>query len=176
MTNDSINLLKAIAKLGRENKSEPHIKTVEIFRNYFNNKNELKVNELNEMDGNCTRREILARYLLLNAVLDQGPDMEGVRQLLTDTVNFLYRKEIRIFHSPLNFFKSLGIVLSQIDSVHEVVKNIRSEAWATANNTNANKYNLFMDNSTQTLNYAVFRWGVPLALPLVLEHFDMRLI
>ncbi|HMF34727.1 MAG TPA: hypothetical protein VKK79_25110 [Candidatus Lokiarchaeia archaeon] len=172
MEERKFDLLEKIASIGRENKSEPPLSKVEIFHYYFNDQNGLKEEELGELDGNCTRREILARYLLLNAVLDQGPDTEGVRTLLTDTVNFLYRKEIRIFHNPLNFFNSLGIVLDQIDTVHEIVKNIRSEIWAAANHTNASKYNLFMDNSTQTLNYAVFRWGVPLAIPLALEYFN----
>lgn len=33
-----------------------------------------------------------------------------------------------------------------------------------------------MDNSKQVLNYAVFRWGVPLCVPLILEKDDKTLV
>ncbi len=42
----------------------------------------------------------MTRYLLVNAVLDQGPDMMGVRELLKRVTTGLYRREIRIFHHP----------------------------------------------------------------------------
>ena len=162
-------LIQTIAEIGYQNKSEPFLKDVNIFKHYFDN-DKLKTSELNELDGNCTRRELLCRFLLLNAVLDQGPDVEGVRQLISETINSLYRQEIRILHSPLDFFKEIGIVLTEIDTVHSLVKKTRSKIWAEANNTNASRYNLFMDNCTQTLNYAIFRWGVPLAVPLILTN------
>ncbi len=89
--------------------------------------------------------------------------------LLTEVTNFLYRREIRFLHKPIDFFSELGIVIDEIKSQHDVVKNIRAIKWADANQTNPNRYNLFLDNTTQVLNYAVFRWGVPLAVPLILE-------
>lgn len=87
-------LLTRIAKIGQQHKSGPSIARIKLFNNYFDNDSNLKIDELAEPDGNCTRRELLARFLLLNAVLDQGPDMEGVRQLLCDTLNVLYGEEI----------------------------------------------------------------------------------
>jgi len=84
------------------------------------------------------------------------------------TINELYKKEIRILHTPLNFFKELGIVIDDIDSTHEIVRRARQETWRT-NNQTRKTYNLFMDNTTQTMSYAVFRWGVPLAVPLILS-------
>ncbi len=167
---DSKEIIEKIAEIGSKHKSEPHVKNVEIFKNFFDSSGNLIKQELSKQDGNCSRRELLARYLLLNAVLDQGPDVEGVRKLLGDTINYLYQHEIRILHTPLDFFKELGVILSEIDSVHAIVKQVRAQEWATKNNTTATKYNVFMDNCTQTLNYAVFRWGVPLSVPLVLSH------
>ncbi len=67
------------------------------------------------------------------------------------------------------FFQELGIAIDRILAQHASIKALRAEAWARENRSRANRYNLFMDNSKQVLNYAVFRWGVPLALPLLLE-------
>jgi hypothetical protein len=129
----------------------------------------LNESELCLRDGNCTRREIIARFLLLNAVLDQGSDMEGVRQLLADTLNQLYAREIRILHKPIQFFQELGFAIDKIDEVHEIVRKLREPGWRERNKTRK-RYNLFMDGTTQTLNYAVFRWGVPLSVPLALSQ------
>ena len=35
---------------------------------------------------------------------------------------------------------------------------------------------LFLDNSKQVLNYAIFRWGVPLVVPLLLERDGSNLV
>lgn len=130
----------------------------------------IKVDELDDTDGsNITRRELLTRFLLLNAVIDQGPDIVGVRNLLVNVTNDLYSREIRFLHRPLSFFQELGIAINQILSQHQSIKAIRAQEWAQENRSRASRYNLFMDNSRQVLNYAVFRWGVPLALPLLLE-------
>ncbi len=107
--------------------------------------------------------------MLVSAVLDQGPDLEGVRLLLKNVVNSLYEKEVRIFHKPLDFFKELGISVDEILVKHKGIKEIRSKIWAKENKTNPNKYNLFTDRTNQVLGYAVYRWGVPLCVPYLLE-------
>jgi len=108
------------------------------------------------------------RYLLLNAVLDQGPDSEGIRCLLLEVTNELYRQEVRFLHRPEDFFRELGIAVDHITTVHDLLKKQRARRWAEANRSNPRKYNLFLDNTQQVLNYAVFRWGTPLAVPLLL--------
>jgi hypothetical protein len=160
-------LLLAIARVGRRIPTLPTPHEIEAFRPFFNSG--LRLGDLDERDGPCTRRELLTRYLLLNAVLDQGPDLQGVRRLMVSVINGLYRREVQIFHHPVHFFREIGLVIDEILTAHEGVKGARAATWAAENNTNAAKYNLFIDNSTQALNYAVFRWGVPLALPLVLD-------
>lgn len=164
-------LLEKIAQIGKGNKSAPHLEDIEIFKSYYENGG-LDISKLDERDGNCTRRELITRFLLLNAVLDQGPDMGGVRQLLADTINSLYRKEIRILHTPLSFFKELGIAINDIDDIHKIVKEARENKWRIDNNT-TKSYNLFLDGTSQTLSYAVFRWGVPLAVPLALSSLNV---
>ncbi|MCX7840967.1 MAG: hypothetical protein N2559_16145, partial [Anaerolineae bacterium] len=161
-------LLHTIAEVGRIHPSPPDLQKVEIFRYYFDENNQLIQKLLDERDGACTRRELLLRYLLLNAVLDQGPDTEGVRLLLVQVTNTLYRNEVRFLHQPAEFFRELNIAVNEITSTHDVVKKLRAARWAEANQTNPNKYNLFLDNTKQVLNYAIFRWGVPLAVPLLL--------
>jgi hypothetical protein len=88
---------------------------------------------------------------------------------LKDVTNSLYQNEVRIFHRPLDFFKEVGISVDEILQNHKKIKELRSENWAIENHSTATKYNLFMDNSKQVLGYAVYRWGVPLAVPYLLE-------
>jgi len=170
------NLLIEIAKMGKEKKSRPFLSEIQPFKHFLDEKGDLLINELDVQDGAWTRREILARYLVLSAVLDQGPDMEGVRRMVTDVINELYKKEIRIFHRPLDFFKEIGVAVDNILKSHDAIKKIRAVLWARTNKTNPEKYNLFMDNSKQVLNYTIFRWGVPLALSLLLEKDNLTLI
>lgn len=162
-------LLETIARIGREHPSRPALDTIEIFEHYFDKDTELPT-DLDRRDGACTRRELLLRYLLLNAVLDQGPDSEGVRLFLTRVTNELYRQEVRFLHKPEAFFRELGIAVDQITSVHQAVKDLRAADWARINLSNATTYNLFLDKAQQVLSYAVFRWGTSLAIPLLLTH------
>lgn len=162
-------LIRKIAQVGANNHLRPDLSAVEPFQHYFS-AGVLAPQALDKRDGGCTRREILLRYLLLSAVLDQGPDVEGVRLLLRDVTNQLYRSEVRFLHKPTSFFASLGVSLDKIDSIHEAVKRLRASDWAKDNQSSSQKYSLFLDNSHQILNYVIFRWGVPLALPILLEY------
>jgi len=163
-------LVETIARVGRRNPSPPPLQSVEPFQHFLASDGLPDSEHLDDRDGSCTRREILLRYLVVSAVLDQGPDIEGVRCLLAQVTNDLYRQEIRFLHRPIGFYQHLGIAIDRILDRHAAIKDIRAEIWATENASKASKYNLFMDNSKQVLNYAVFRWGVPLALPLLLER------
>jgi len=161
---------------GRQVIDAPNLKDIEVFKHFFDRDGNLKLGDLNSIDGAWTRREVLTRYLLLNVVLDQGPDIPGVRELLKNVTNALYRKEIRIFHKPLDFFRELNISVDEILDKHKSVKRIRSEEWAKLNNARPNRYNLFFAQSprgivsiNQVLDYGLHRWGVPLCVPLLLE-------
>jgi hypothetical protein len=162
-------LLLKIAEVGSQNAYDFLIQDLFPFRHYFDENGNIIENQLSENDGLWTRREILTRYLFLQAVLDQGPDIPGIRQLLKDVTNKLYQKEIRILHKPLDFFKEVGISVDEILINHEKIKKLRSPIWAIENKSTANRYTLFMDNSKQVLGYAIYRWGVPLAVPYLLE-------
>lgn len=171
---DAPALLTRIAEVGKKNPTPPRFADVEIFSNWCDEKG-LKCDLLDKRDGSATRRELLTRFLLLNAVLDQGPDMVGVRELVVKVTNTLYRREVRFLHDPIAFFKEVGIAITSIKNTHDLVKQKRAEPWAKANNTNATKYNLFIDGTKQVLQYAIFRWGMPLAVPMLLmRHVEEK--
>lgn len=161
-------LLVRIAEIGRKNSSRPAIQGLFPFKHYFDKG--LRNKDLDENDGLWTRREILTRYLLLSVVLDQGPDIEGVRLFVKEVINALYEKEVRVLHTPLDFFKELGISIDEIVERHKSIKELRKDEWAKVNKVkNPDKYNLFTDGTNQVLGFAVYRWGVPLCVPLLLE-------
>ncbi|WP_025771034.1 hypothetical protein [Thioalkalivibrio sp. HK1] len=144
------------------------MRSIDAFNHFFRY-GDLEVENLDKRDGGCTRREIILRFLLLNAVLDQGPDIEGVREMMVGIINDLYSKEIRIFHKPVDFFEEINISVDDIIRHHDIIKGIRSKDWAARNQSTPGRYNLYMDNCKQTLNYAIFRWGVPIAVPYLLS-------
>jgi len=171
-----LDFVKKIADLGKSYREVPRYHEIEPFKHFFTTDGTLKRDELDEFDGKFTRREILTRYLLLSVVLDQGPDIQGVREFLRRVTTGLYRKEVRIFHKPASFFQELGISIDEILDKHQSVKELRSEKWAQENESRANKYNLFFTQSqrgiistNQVLDYSIHRWGVPLCVPLLLE-------
>ena len=169
-------LLLEIAKIGKKHIGKLKIKRLFPFVHYFDRRDFLDLKALDKNDGLWSRREILARYLLLRAVLDHGPDSDGLERFVQKIINSLYEKEIRIFHKPLDFFREIGIAIDNILKSHASVKKIRAAIWAKENHANPDKYNLFLDNSKQVLNYAIFRWGVPLALPLLLSNDGLSLV
>jgi len=171
-----LRLTKEICSIGRRYRDIPSLHDVEPFKCYFTKDGRLKRDELDEYDGKFTRREIIARYLLVSVVLDQGPDIVGVRELLKNVTTALYRNEIRIFHRPIDFFRELNISIDEILEKHESIKKIRAAIWAKEIKSTPSKYNLFFTTSLrgivpikQVLDYAIHRWGVPLCLPLLLE-------
>lgn len=169
MENHVLNLVRAVAEQGKCRPHPPVLGELEMFGHFFEDDGKLALSKLDERDGSCTRRELILRFLVLCAVIDQGPDMHGVRRLLIDVTNSLYRKEIRFLHTPISFFKELNISIDDVLANHASIKQLRAKEWAKVNQTNPEKYNLFMDGTKQVLDYVVSRWGVPLALPLVLE-------
>ncbi|MEW6093259.1 MAG: hypothetical protein AB1531_04755 [Chloroflexota bacterium] len=165
-----LDLVGEIAQTGEKIPSSPNLVGIELFNGFFLPNGHIDARNLESLDANSiNRRELLTRFLLLNAVIDQGPDIIGVRQLLVQVTNDLYHSDVRFLHKPVTFFQELGIAIDQILEKHESIKFVRAEDWARDNLSRPSRYNLFMDNSTQALNYAVFRWGVPLALPLLLD-------
>lgn len=157
-----------------ENLSFP-IQNIEFLKKYFDSNTKKFKNLDLDIGGkiNKTLREVLTSMLLVNSVIDQGPDTEGVKILFTNVINHLYNRNIQIFHNPLEYFKNLNEILELIQNEHAYVSRERAEDWARINQSTPGKYNLFIDNSRQVLNYSIFRWGVPLSLSIAIQdHFD----
>lgn len=167
---EEMRLIREIANVGRSNRSHPPIGEINIFQPYFKLDGNIDYKKLDLLYGSCTGRELLSRYLLLCAVIDQGPDIVGVRRLLIDVTNSLYKKGVNFLHRPLSFFERLTVVIDEILKSHDSVKKARAAKWAKENHSSPGRYNLFLENTKQVLNYTVFRWGVPLTLPLLLEE------
>lgn len=166
----TLKVLRAVAEVGRQFPSVPELKDIAPLSSYFDESGRLIEDKLDSRDGGVTRREAMLRMLLLSAVIDQGPDIEGVRRLAVGVLNDLYSREVRVLHRPLDFFEHFHISATSIEECHAVVKAARSAAWAERNDSNPAKYLLYMENARQTLGYAVYRWGAPLAVPLILAQ------
>src|SRR3989338_8092557 len=117
-------LIVKIAEVGKRCANKPKMQGLFPFQHYLNKNGNIDKKALDKNDGLWTRREVLTRYLLVRAVLDQGPDMEGVRIFVKDVINALYKKEIRMFHKPLDFFRELNISVDEIIDKHAGVKKI----------------------------------------------------
>lgn len=158
----------------------PHIskiKDVEIFKGILNKRSIVR-EKYNSKDGyGLEYEELLTRYLFLNAILDQGPDMEGVKKLLTRVTNKLYKKDIIFLHKPFLFFKNIDIVFKLIQEIHSQVKEEQKKKWAKRQGIkNPNSYNLFLDNSKQMSSYAIGRWGPALSIIQILMNEDEKLL
>jgi hypothetical protein len=166
----TVAILRVLAQVGRDHPSKPALQNITPLSGYFDSVGKVIARDLDVRDGGVTRREALLRMLLLSAVIDQGPDIEGVRRLAADVLNHLYSREVRILHRPLDFFQHFHISTTSIEECHAVVKAARAQAWAERNDSNPAKYLLYMEGAGQTLGYAVYRWGAPLAVPLILAQ------
>ena len=120
--------------------------------------------------------ELKTRYLLISAVLDQGPDMSGLRFFYDHVLNEFYSHGKFILHDPSVFFKYIGFSVDTIIDQHKIATDNFADEWANRNDSTPGKYNLFMENSRQALHYAVSRWGVPLSLIILLENENRSLM
>ncbi len=152
-------------------------------KHFFDSRGYLLVDEIGVKDGKWTRKEILARYLLLRTVVDQGPDIKGIRMLLVEVLNKLYSHDIAILHEPLDFFRNIDTVVKVVKSSHESIKKARAEEWAKAEGSTPNRYSLIYGQSMrglvstrQVLEFCISRWGTPLAVPLILEQRGQSLV
>ncbi|HUT56631.1 MAG TPA: hypothetical protein VNA25_02025, partial [Phycisphaerae bacterium] len=106
---------------------------LEPFAHFQTAKGALDLGSLDEADSECTRREVLLRFLALSAVLDQGPDSVGVRLLVRLVTEELYRQGIRFLHRPLLFFQNLARVLVVVHEANNSVTETRAKKWAEEN-------------------------------------------
>lgn len=118
------------------------------------------------LKGGWAPEEIKARFLYLNAVLDQGSDMVGTRELLRRVTNQLYSMGIDFLHHPEKLLSNTYVVEQVVLRAHDGVKSERAQ-WAKEFLDNPDTYNLllvFGERVTQVLSHIVISWGLPLAI------------
>lgn len=137
-------IINIIARVGRENFGDHDIGECEILKDI--NKKVGKNEKLTEEE-----KELLTNFLYLNAVMDQGRDPEGVKQLLIRVTNKAYVKGIKFLHDPTQFFKNPRFFTKTLREEHEKVKSIRAKISGLGS-----RYNLF---DTKINPYTMHRWG-----------------
>lgn len=171
-------LVRKVNEIGMKNRKTDDLSGILIFNPLFAGSGNLDRNKLDENDSEGIKfSELLARYLFLRAVLDQGPDMEGVRIFLERIVNSLYERRIKFLHSPSDFFSNLSEVFKIVNEEHAKIKNERGKIWAKNQNSKREKsYNLFLENSKQISSYVMGRFGAPLAIIEILNEKNKKLL
>ncbi len=110
-------------------------------------------------------REVIARYLYLNAVLDQGGDSLGFQILLSRVTNRLYGElGLPYLDEPSRFFTNLPNIIPVIEAEHDVVKRERSPALPRITN-----YSLY-GRQYRVTPWVAFRWGSALGNILRFEQ------
>jgi len=108
--------------------------------------------------------EVIARYLYLNAVLDQGRDSLGVHLLLSRVTNRLYEElGIAYLDDPLQFFSNLPRVIPVIEEKHAEVREERASYFPRITN-----YSLY--DQYRVTPWVAFRWGAPLGNIIRFSH------
>ena len=159
-------LIRQLNQIGETNSDNvPQIKGVNLFKEILD-VDSIRKEKYGEMDNKgVLYKELLTRYLFLNSILDQGPDMEGVRILQANVTNKLYEKGIDFLHNPSKFFENIDIVFDIIKEEHEnIKKSERTKKWADNQKISLNRYNLFLENSKQLSSYVLGRWAPPLSI------------
>lgn len=172
------NIILKLDEIGRSNQNNnvPQIRGVKIFKNIINKDGSInKKNYHLKDDFGVEFGELLTRYLFLNAILDQGPDMDGVRLLQSRVTNILYDNKIYFLHEPYLFFKNLNSIFKIIDEEHNKLKKELGPAWQKRQNTKK-QYSLFLENSSQLSSYVLGRWGPPISIIQILANNQENLL
>lgn len=137
-------IVKIIAETGRKNFGLHDLSKCEVFKN---------INEKIKKQKKLTKeeKEILVNFLYLNAVMDQGRDPEGVKQLLIRVTNKAYKEGVGFLHDPNQFFKNPRFFTKTLKEEHEKVKEARARISGLGS-----RYNLF---DTKINPYTMHRWG-----------------
>ncbi len=102
------------------------------------------------------QREVVARYLYLNAVIDQARDSEGIAIFLARAVDRIYRDlGIPMLDEPLEFFAKLDACIRVIEEEHERIRAERAPHFPRISG-----YSLY--DQYRVTPWVAFRWGAPL--------------
>ena len=89
-----------------------------------------KIGRNNPINQQITHREVLLRYLLGKAIVDQGSDTPGIQQWYEIVVRECYTLGIQFIHHPEHFVQRYAEVLEIAHSAANQVTEERAENWA----------------------------------------------
>jgi len=89
--------------------------------------------ELDRTDAvsGISNREVLLRYVLSRAIVDQGSDIDGVEMWHSKLLARCYERGIRVLHSPADYVSNYSEVLSIGVEVRDEVVAARAQVWAS---------------------------------------------
>jgi len=104
--------------------------------------------ELDHTDSRTgiSNREVLLRYVLSRAIVDQGSDITGVEMWHSRLLERCYKDDIRVLHNASDFVSNYAKVLSMGVEVRDEVVIERAQVWADQKKSktrNKNSYTLF---------------------------------
>ena len=83
-----------------------------------------------EAEGGTTFREVLLRWLITRAIVDQGSDIIGVEMWHSGVISDCYESGIRILHDPIRALARYEEVVQIADKHRKIVTESRAEIWA----------------------------------------------
>ena len=88
--------------------------------------------ELDRTDSRTgiSNREVLLRYVLSRAIVDQGSDIEGVEMWHSKLFERCYKDDIRVLHNISDFVSNYSKVLAMGVEVRDEVVVARAQVWA----------------------------------------------
>lgn len=94
--------------------------------------------------GGVTVREVLLRWLITRAIVDQGSDIEGVNLWHHGVVDGCYSIGLQFLHDPAQLFGRYQEFIAIATAERDRVVNVRKTIWAAGgSNRTANAYNVF---------------------------------
>ena len=99
---------------------------------------------LSTLDPQVSVRELLLRYALSRAIVDQGSDILGVEMWHRRLVERCYASGIAFLHRPTEMVQRYSEVLDLADSIRADVTDERASKWADASPTRSpGRYSVF---------------------------------
>lgn len=92
---------------------------------------------------NVSNREVMLRYVLSRAIVDQGSDIEGVEMWHSRLLERSYAKGIRILHNPSDFVDNFAQILQLGVEIRDEVVLERAQIWADQKKSKTRKVNSY---------------------------------
>ena len=101
--------------------------------------------ELDRTDkfSKVSNREVMLRYVLSRAIVDQGSDIEGVEMWHSRLLERCYQNGMQILHNPSDFVDNYSQILQMGAQIRDEVVLERAQIWAAQKKGNSRKVNSY---------------------------------